>query len=89
MCCTPHPIFLEVPHGVFHCTVYTNGGSLCQAFLAETMETGTKNHFVIEAPHVLGRKLRKQIKFRTFPKNVGPRVLSLESTDYFGTSEHY
>ena len=28
-------------------------------------------------------------KFRAFPKRVGPRILSLESVDYFGTSEHY
>ena len=30
-----------------------------------------------------------KIKFRAFPKRVGPRILSLESVDYFGTSEHY
>ena len=29
-----------------------------------------------------------KIKFRAFPKRVGPRILSLESVDYFGTSEH-
>jgi len=34
-------------------------GSLCQAVLAETVETGTKNRCVIEATHVLRRKLRK------------------------------
>ena len=28
-------------------------------------------------------------KFRAFPKRAGPRILSLESVDYFGTSEHY
>ena len=28
------------------------------------------------------------IKFRAFPKSVGPRILSLGSVDYFGTSEH-
>ena len=28
-----------------------------------------------------------KIKFRAFPKRVGPRILSLESVDYFGTSE--
>ena len=32
---------------------------LCQAFLVETVETGTKNRCVIEATHVLRRKLRK------------------------------
>ena len=62
---------------------------MCQAFLAETVETGTKNCWVIEATHVLRRKLRKDFKFRAFPKRVGPRILSLESVDYFGTSEHY
>ena len=30
-----------------------------------------------------------KIKFRTFPKCVGPRILSLESVDYFGPCEHY
>ena len=29
-----------------------------------------------------------KIKFRAFPKRVGPRILLLESVDYFGTSEH-
>ena len=29
-----------------------------------------------------------KIKFRAFPKHVGPRILSLESVDYIGTSEH-
>ena len=57
-------------------------------FLADTVETGTKNRCVMEATHVLRRKLRK-IKFRAFRKRVGPRILSLESVDYFGASEHY
>ena len=26
--------------------------------------------------------------FRAFPKRVGPRILLLETVDYFGTSEH-
>ena len=30
-----------------------------------------------------------KIKFKAFPKRVGPRILSLERVDYFGTSEHY
>ena len=54
----------------------------------ETVETGTKNRCVIEATYVSRRKLRKD-KIRAFPKRVGPRILSLESVDYFGTSEHY
>ena len=27
------------------------------------------------------------MRFRAFPERVGPRILSLESVDYFGTSE--
>ena len=30
-----------------------------------------------------------KVEFRAFPKGVGPRILSLESVDNFGTSEHY
>ena len=30
-----------------------------------------------------------KIKFRTFSKSVGPQILSLETVDYSGTSEHY
>ena len=44
---------------VFRRILYRNGGSLCQAFLKETVETGTKNRCVIEATNVLRRKLRK------------------------------
>ena len=37
----------------------TKGGSLCQAFLAETVEIGNMNCCVTEAMHVLRRKLRE------------------------------
>ena len=30
-----------------------------------------------------------KVKFRAFRKHVGPRILSRESVDYFGTSEYY
>ena len=30
-----------------------------------------------------------KINFRAFPKRVDPQILSLESVDYFGASEHY
>ena len=30
-----------------------------------------------------------KIKFRAFRERVDPRILSLESVDYFGASEHY
>ena len=57
---------------------------MCQAFLAETLETGTKNRCVIEAMLFCEQSLGK-IKFRAFPKHVGPRIVSVESVDYFGT----
>ena len=56
--------------------------------LAETVETGNKNLCVTEATHVCEERSGK-IKFRAFPEQVGPRILSLESVDYFRTSEHY
>ena len=52
----------------------------------ETVETGTKNCCMIEATHVCKEILGK-IKLRAFPKRVGPRIPSLESIDYFGTSD--
>ena len=52
---------------------------------AETVETGNKNRCATEATHVSWRKLR----FRAFPDRVCPQILSLESVDYFGTSEHF
>ena len=39
---------------------------------------------ILEREKTLGTML-----FRAFPKRVGPRILSPESVDYFGTSEHY
>ena len=29
------------------------------------------------------------MRFRAFPERAGPRILSLESVDYFETSEHF
>ena len=52
--------------------------------LAENVETGNKNRCVTEATHVLRRKLR----LRAFSERICLGILSLESVDYFGTSEH-
>ena len=46
-------------HAVFFRIYDTKEESLCQAFLAETVETGNKNRCVTEVTHVLRRKLRK------------------------------
>ena len=40
-------------------------------------------------PHMFCKESLRKIKFRAFPKRVGPWILSLESVNYFGTSEHY
>ena len=40
-------------------------------------------------PRMFGEESLGKIKFRAFRKCVGPRILSLESVDYVGTSEHY
>ena len=39
----------------------------------------------------LRRKIRKDLceRFRAFLERVGPRILSLERDNYFGTSEHF
>ena len=56
-----------------------------QAFLAETVKTGDKNRGVTKAMHRIGSCER----YRAFPKRVGPQILSLESIDYFGTSDYF
>ena len=35
------------------------------------------------------RPWKLRLRIVAFPKRIGPRILSLESVDYFGTSEHY
>ena len=44
------------------------GVRLCPAFLAETVETGTKNCSVIEVTHGLRRKLKKRLNLELFRK---------------------
>ena len=59
-----HPLqfFLELPPPPPEFLVVfwdTKGRSLCQVFLDENVETGTKNRCMIEAMYVLRRKLKK------------------------------
>ena len=35
------------------------------------------------------REGQRKLRFRDFPERVGPRILSLESVDFFGTSEYF
>ena len=64
------------------------GGVIMSGLLAETVETGTKNRCLIEATHVLRRKLRK-IKFRAFPRRVGPRITlkQVNTTEWLKTKK--
>ena len=39
------------------------------------------------APYLQPRLQNIEIPYRAFPELVGPRILSLESVDYFGTSD--
>ena len=68
-------------------TQWHKRGSLCQAFVAETVETGNKNLW--SKPRMFCEQSLGTIKLRTFPKRVGPRILSLQSVDYLGASEHF
>ena len=54
------------------------GGSLCQVLLVEIVQ-----------PRMFCEESLGKIKFRAFPKRVGPRILSLESVVFFGTSKHH
>ena len=58
--------------------------SWSQAFLAETVEAGDKNQGVRRD------LLKASCMFcEALPERVGLRILSLESIDYFGTSEYF
>ena len=35
------------------------------------------------------REGQSKLRFRDFPERVGPRILSLENVDFFGTSEYF
>ena len=60
-------------------------GSWSQAYLTETVDTGDKNSGVTKAMH----RKKSCERCRAFPERVSPRILSLESDDYFGTSDYF
>ena len=48
--------------------------------------------FELGYPHPLFAAVhvhRIEIPYRAFPQRVGPRILLLESVDYFGTTDHF
>ena len=60
-------------------------GSWSQAFLVKAMETGDKNRSVMKPMY----RIESCERCWAFLEWVGPRVLSLESIDYFGTSDYF
>ena len=56
--------------------------------LVETVELGIRIIARLK-PCMFCKESLGKIKFRAFLKRVGPGILSLESVDYFGTSEDY
>ena len=56
--------------------------------LVETVELGIRIIARLK-PCMFCKESLGKIRFRAFLKRVGPEILSLESVDYFGTSEDY
>ena len=55
----------------------------------ETVETGDKYLGVRNVMHIEKRLREDQCeRCRAFPERVGPRILLLESVNYFGASEY-
>ena len=55
------------------------------------METGTKNRCVIDATHVVHARVKayERLNLELFGNVSVHDILSRESVDYFGASEHY
>ena len=52
--------------------------------LTEIVETGDKNRGMTSDMHMFCEEIK-----RDFPERDSPRTLSLESFDYFGTTEYF
>ena len=64
-------------------------GVIVQGFPSEDRGNWDLRIFAWSKPCMFCKESLGKIKFRAFPKCVSPRILSLKSVDYFGTSEHY
>ena len=80
----PLPIFLEEPPGIFGRRFRTQKAGHCTR---RSLRRPWKLWLRIVAWSKPRMPFAKKA-FRAFPKRVGPRILSLESVDYFGASEH-
>ena len=73
---------------VFRRILGTKGGHCATRSLRRPWKLGLR--IVAESkPRMFSEESLEKIKFKAIPKSAGPRILSLESVDYFGTSEHY
>ena len=60
-------------------------GVMVPGVLSEDRGSWDKNRGVTKAMH----RIESYERFRAFQERVGPRILSLESVDYFGTSDYF
>ena len=84
----PTQFFWKYPPGIFVVFGSEMGGDCTSRSLRTPWKLGLR----IVAwwkPCMFCEESLGKIKFRAFRKRVGPRILSLESVDYFGASEHY
>ena len=65
--------------------VRTKRGVMVPGVLSEDRGNWDKNRGVTKAMH----RIERYERFRAFHERVGPRILSLESVDYFGTSDYF
>ena len=68
--------------------VHKSGGHWARRSLRRPWKLGLRI-VAWSKPRMFCEERLGNIKFRVFPKRAGARILSLESVDYFGTSEHY
>ena len=85
---TTHPIFWKYPPECLVEFRTQKGGHCARRYLRRPWKLGLRI-VAWSKQHMFCKESLGKIKFRAFPKRVGPRILSLESVDYFGTSEHY
>ena len=86
----PHTpsIFLEVPEFLVVQFRTQKGGHCARRSLRRPRKLGLRIVAWSKTRMFCEESLGK-IKFKAFPKRVGPRIPSLESVDFFGTTEHY
>ena len=85
---TIHPIFWKYPPEFLVEFRTQKGGHCARRYLRRPWKLGLRI-VAWSKQRMFCKESLGKIKFRAFPKRVGPRILSLESVDYFGTSEHY